>query len=109
MFTDYTFALWQNNEKGVRELVTFAKAYSGLTDAEFRKVDDFIKKNTIDKFGPVRSVTPALVFEIGFEGIALSKRHKSGVATRFPRILRWRLDKKIEDANSIDDLKSMIL
>ncbi len=109
LFTDYTFALWQNNEKGEPELVTFAKAYSGLTDAEFRKVDDFIKKNTIDKFGPVRSVTPALVFEIGFEGIALSKRHKSGVATRFPRILRWRLDKKIEDANSIDDLKSMII
>ena len=109
LFTDYTFALWQNNEKGERELVTFAKAYSGLTDAEFRKVDDFIKKNTIDKFGPVRSVTPELVFEIGFEGIALSKRHKSGVATRFPRILRWRTDKKIEDANSIDDLKEMIL
>jgi DNA ligase 1 len=109
LFTDYTFALWQNNEKGERELVTFAKAYSGLTDAEFRKVDDFIKKNTVDKFGPVRSVTPHLVFEIGFEGIALSKRHKSGVATRFPRILRWRLDKKINDANSIDDLKSMII
>ena len=109
LFTDYTFALWQTNEKGERELVTFAKAYSGLTDAEFRKVDDFIKKNTIDKFGPVRSVTPELVFEIGFEGIALSKRHKSGVATRFPRILRWRTDKKIEDANTIDDLKGMIL
>ena len=109
LFTDYTFALWQNNEKGEKELVTFAKAYSGLTDAEFRKVDDFIKKNTIDKFGPVRSVTPELVFEIGFEGIALSKRHKSGVATRFPRILRWRTDKKIEDANSIDDLKGMIM
>ena len=109
LFTDYTFALWQNNEKGERELVTFAKAYSGLTDTEFRKVDDFIKKNTIDKFGPVRSVTPELVFEIGFEGIALSKRHKSGVATRFPRILRWRTDKKIEDANTIDDLKEMIV
>ncbi len=109
LFTDYTFALWQNNEKGERELVTFAKAYSGLTDAEFRKVDDFIKKNTVDKFGPVRSVTPELVFEIGFEGIALSKRHKSGVATRFPRILRWRIDKKIEDANTIEDLKSMIV
>ena len=109
LFTDYTFALWQNNEKGERELVTFAKAYSGLTDAEFRKVDDFIKKNTVDKFGPVRSVTPELVFEIGFEGIALSKRHKSGVATRFPRILRWRLDKKIDDANSIEDLKAMII
>ncbi len=109
LFTDYTFALWQNNEKGERELVTFAKAYSGLTDAEFRQVDDFIKKNTVDKFGPVRSVTPELVFEIGFEGIALSKRHKSGVATRFPRILRWRLDKKIDDANSIEDLKAMII
>jgi DNA ligase-1 len=109
LFTDYTFALWHNNENGERELVTFAKAYSGLTDAEFRKVDDFIKKNTIDKFGPVRSVTPVLVFEIGFEGISISKRHKSGIATRFPRILRWRLDKKIEDANTIEDLKSMIM
>ncbi|MBF4466574.1 ATP-dependent DNA ligase [Flavobacterium sp. LC2016-12] len=108
LFTDYTFALWQTNEKEEKELVTFAKAYSGLTDAEFRQVDDFIKKNTLERFGPVRSVTPKLVFEIGFEGIALSKRHKSGVATRFPRILRWRHDKKIEDANSIEDLKSMI-
>jgi DNA ligase-1 len=108
LFTDYTFALWQDNENGRRELVTFAKAYSGLTDAEFRMVDDFIKKNTLEKFGPVRSVTPQLVFEIGFEGISLSKRHKSGIATRFPRILRWRLDKKIDEANSIDDLKSLI-
>ncbi|TDO77871.1 DNA ligase-1 [Flavobacterium chryseum] len=108
LFTDYTFALWQDNDKGERELVTFAKAYSGLTDAEFRKVDDFIKKNTLERFGPVRSVTPQLVFEIGFEGIALSKRHKSGIATRFPRILRWRQDKKIDEANSIEDLKSMI-
>lgn len=109
LFTDYTFALWQEKENGEKELVTFAKAYSGLTDAEFRKVDDFIKKNTIDKFGPVRSVTPQLVFEIGFEGIAISKRHKSGIATRFPRILRWRQDKKIEEANSIEDLKDMIV
>ncbi|KOP38100.1 ATP-dependent DNA ligase [Flavobacterium sp. WLB] len=108
LFTDYTFALWQNNENGEKELVTFAKAYSGLTDAEFRKVDDFIKKNTLERFGPVRSVTPQLVFEIGFEGISLSKRHKSGIATRFPRILRWRQDKKIEEANSIEDLKNMI-
>lgn len=109
LFTDYTFALWQNNENNERELVTFAKAYSGLTDAEFRMVDDWIKKNTLERFGPVRSVTPQLVFEIGFEGIALSKRHKSGIATRFPRILRWRHDKKIDEANSIDDLKDMIL
>lgn len=109
LFTDYTFALWQDNENGERELVTFAKAYSGLTDAEFRMVDDFIKKNTLERFGPVRSVAPKLVFEIGFEGIALSKRHKSGIATRFPRILRWRIDKKIEEANSIEDLKKMIV
>ena len=109
LFTDYTFALWQQNENNERELVTFAKAYSGLTDAEFRMVDDWIKKNTLERFGPVRSVTPQLVFEIGFEGISLSKRHKSGIATRFPRILRWRHDKKIDEANSIEDLKSMIL
>lgn len=109
LFTDYTFALWQQNENNEQELVTFAKAYSGLTDAEFRMVDDWIKKNTLERFGPVRSVTPQLVFEIGFEGISLSKRHKSGIATRFPRILRWRHDKKIDEANSIEDLKSMIL
>lgn len=109
LFTDYSFALWQDSENGERELVTFAKAYSGLTDAEFRKVDDFIKKNTLERFGPVRSVTPQLVFEIGFEGIALSSRHKSGIATRFPRILRWRHDKKIDEANNIEDLKSMIV
>lgn len=108
LFTDYTFALWQTNDEGVKELVTFAKAYSGLTDAEFRQVDDWIKKNTLERFGPVRSVVPQLVFEIGFEGIALSKRHKSGVATRFPRILRWRHDKKIDEANSVEDIKNMI-
>uniref|UniRef100_UPI003593D9DB ATP-dependent DNA ligase n=1 Tax=Pricia sp. TaxID=2268138 RepID=UPI003593D9DB len=109
LFTDYTFALWDENEDGEKELVTFAKAYSGLTDAEFRKVDNWIKKNTLERFGPVRSVTPHHVFEIAFEGIAFSKRHKSGVATRFPRILRWRQDKKIEDANNIQDLKDMIV
>tara|TARA_R110002051_G_scaffold70772_1_gene127469 strand:+ start:27690 stop:29324 length:1635 start_codon:yes stop_codon:yes gene_type:complete len=108
LFTDYTFALWNDNEVGEKELVTFAKAYSGLTDAEFRKVDAWIKKHTLERFGPVRSVTPHHVFEIAFEGIALSKRHKSGVATRFPRILRWRTDKNIDEANTLDDLKAMI-
>jgi len=108
LFTDYTFALWDRNEDGSMELVTFAKAYSGLTDEEFRKVDAWIKKNTLERFGPVRSVTPFHVFEIAFEGIALSSRHKSGVATRFPRILRWRTDKRIEEANTLDELKSMI-
>ncbi|WP_291967209.1 ATP-dependent DNA ligase [Maribacter sp.] len=108
LFTDYTFALWKDNEEGEKELVTFAKAYSGLTDAEFRKLDAWIKKNTLERFGPVRSVTPHHVFEIAFEGIALSKRHKSGVATRFPRMLRWRKDKNIHEANTLDDLKGLI-
>lgn len=108
LFTDYTFALWDTLEDGTKELVPFAKAYSGLTDAEFRQVDAWIKRNTIERFGPVRSVTPFHVFEIAFEGIAFSRRHKSGIATRFPRILRWRQDKKIEDANSLEDLKSLI-
>ncbi|MDW5290320.1 ATP-dependent DNA ligase [Formosa sp. PL04] len=105
LFTDYTFGLWNADN----QLVTFAKAYSGLTDAEFRKVDAWIKKNTLERFGPVRSVTPELVFEIAFEGIANSSRHKSGYATRFPRILRWRHDKKIEDANKLEDLKALMI
>ena len=88
--------------------MTFAKAYSGLTDAEFKEVDAFIKKNTLERFGPVRSVQPKLVFEIAFEGVANSSRHKSGVAVRFPRILRWRKDKSINEANTVDDLKSLI-
>ncbi|MBF4985348.1 ATP-dependent DNA ligase [Nonlabens mediterrranea] len=103
LYTDYTFGLWNDGE-----LVTFAKAYSGLTDAEFRKIDAWIKKNTLERFGPVRSVTPHHVFEIAFEGIAPSKRHKSGVATRFPRIHRWRKDKPIEEANTLEDLKALI-
>jgi DNA ligase-1 len=108
LFTDYTFALWNENETGDKELVTFAKAYSGLTDTELKKVDAWIKKNTMERFGPVRSVTPHHVFEIAFEGIAVSKRHKSGIATRFPRILRWRQDKTIHEANSLEDLKALI-
>jgi len=103
LYTDYTFALWQEDQ-----LVTFAKAYSGLTDAEIKQVDQFVKQNTLDRFGPVRQVKPELVFEIAFEGIAASPRHKSGVAVRFPRILRWRHDKKITDANSLEDLKQLL-
>ena len=103
LYTDYTFGLWNEGE-----LVTFAKAYSGLTDAEFRQVDAWIKKNTLERFGPVRSVTPHHVFEIAFEGIAESNRHKSGIATRFPRILRWRKDKPMAEANTLDDLKALI-
>ncbi len=105
LFTDYTFALWNDDKT---ELVTFAKAYSGLTDKEFREVDRWIKKNTTERYGPVRQVEAQHVFEIAFEGIAESKRHKSGVATRFPRIIRWRKDKKIEDANTLVELKTLI-
>lgn len=103
LYTDYTFALWQGEL-----LVPFAKAYSGLTDKEIEEVDAIVKKTTKEKFGPVRSVTPTLVFELGFEGINISTRHKSGIAVRFPRILRWRTDKKVEDANTLDDLKALI-
>ncbi|MFO0865417.1 MAG: ATP-dependent DNA ligase [Gemmataceae bacterium] len=102
LYTDYTFAVWDDGK-----LVPFAKAYSGLTDAEIRQVDAFIRKNTIEKFGPVRTVRPEMVFEIGFEAIARSPRHKSGIAVRFPRILRWRTDKTIHDADKIETLQAM--
>lgn len=103
LYTDHTFGLWQDDK-----LVTFAKAYSGLTDAEMKEVDAFVKKNTVERFGPVRQVEPQLVFEIAFEGISSSSRHKSGVAVRFPRIVRWRRDKNASEANTLDDLKALI-
>ncbi len=103
LYTDYTFAV-----KDGDKLVTFTKAYSGLTDKEFAQVDDFVKKNSIEKFGPVRTVKPELVFEIAFEGIAASNRHKSGVALRFPRIRRWRRDKKADEINTLEDLKNLL-
>ena len=103
LYTDYTFAVWDGEN-----LVPFTKAYSGLTDKEFREVDAFVKRNTLDRFGPVRSVTAELVMEIAFEGIARSTRHKSGVALRFPRIHRWRKDKPKEEANTIKDLYALL-
>ncbi len=103
LYTDYTFAV-----KDGDKLVSFAKAYSGLTDKEFAQVDSFVKRNSIEKFGPVRTVKPELVFEIAFEGIAASNRHKSGVALRFPRMSRWRKDKKPDEINSLDDLKKIL-
>ena len=108
LYTDYTFAVWDSDEDGERKLVPFAKAYSGLTDAEIAVVDNAIRKTTVEKFGPVRSVRPTMVFEIGFEGIALSSRHKAGIAVRFPRILRKRDDKTIDDADSLDTLKGLL-
>jgi DNA ligase-1 len=108
LYTDYTFAVWDVDDEGMRHLVPFAKAYSGLTDAEIADVDKAIRKTTVEKFGPVRSVEPTMVFEIGFEGIAASPRHKSGIAVRFPRILRRRDDKHVDDADTLDALKTML-
>jgi DNA ligase 1 len=103
LFTDYTFGVWEADH-----LVPFAKAYSGLTDEEIRKVDAFVRRNTLEKFGPVRTVKPELVFELHFEGIQRSSRHKSGIAVRFPRIGRWRTDKKAEEADTIETVRSLL-
>ena len=109
LFTDYTFALWgQPQEPSSNpQLVTFAKAYSGLNDSEILELDRWIRSHTQERFGPTRSVTPELVFEIGFEGIQTSKRHKCGLAVRFPRILRWRHDRTAESANTIVDAQTL--
>lgn len=104
LYTDYTFGVWDGET-----LVPFAKAYSGLTDQEIKQVDSFIRKNIKEKFGPVRTVNPELVFEIAFEGIQKSTRHKCGIAVRFPRILRWRKDKNASEADSIDTLKKLLI
>lgn len=103
LYTDYTFAVRDGDK-----LTPFTKAYSGLTDKEFAQVDHFVRNNAIEKFGPVRTVKPELVFEIAFEGIASSNRHKSGVALRFPRISRWRKDKPAAEINTLEDLRKML-
>ena len=128
LYTDYTFAVWNRQpadaqeadavvraieqrepaKEGALQLTAFAKAYSGLTDEEFKSIDSVIRKTTLEKFGPVRSVKPTLVFELGFEGINSSPRHKSGIAVRFPRILRIRGDKLLHEANSLSDLKMLL-
>ncbi|MBU70469.1 MAG: ATP-dependent DNA ligase [Cupriavidus sp.] len=109
LYTDYTFAVW-NAPPGApeRALVPFAKAYSGLTDEEIRAVDAIVRRTTVESFGPVRSVTPTQVFELGFEGIARSGRHKSGIAVRFPRMLRWRTDKPVDEADTLATLEAML-
>ena len=127
LYTDYTFAVWsrapddddevqavlnaiatrQPPQPGGLQLVTFAKAYSGLSDAELQAVDKVIRQTTVERFGPVRSLKPTLVFELGFEGIGPSPRHKSGVAVRFPRILRWRTDKRLQDADTMATLQRL--
>ena len=127
VYTDYTFAVWNRPpldaaeaqavvdaiaqrtpaQPGALQLVAFAKAYSGLTDAEFAAVDRVIRQTTLEKFGPVRSVKPTLVFELGFEGINRSPRHKSGIAVRFPRMLRIRTDKPLHEADSLVQLEAL--
>jgi len=126
--TDYTFAVWSRAPAdrdeaeavveaiarkeppaaGALQLVPFAKAYSGLTDEEFRQVDAIVRKSTVEKFGPVRSLRPSLVFELGFEGINRSGRHRSGIAVRFPRMLRIRFDKPVHEANTLQDLEALL-
>jgi len=128
VYTDYTFAVWSRPpadraeadavveaiarrepaQPGGLQLVAFAKAYSGLTDEEFRSVDAVIRRSTLEKFGPVRSVRPALVFELGFEGINRSPRHKSGIAVRFPRMLRIRQDKPLHEAGNLQELQALL-
>lgn len=109
VYSDYTFAVWNAppSTEG-RQLVSFAKAYSGLSDAEMTRVDAIIRATTVESFGPVRSVRPTLVFELGFEGISRSPRHKSGIAVRFPRILRWREDKPVQDADTMQTLAALL-
>jgi DNA ligase-1 len=128
LYTDYTFAVWNRPpadaaeaaavaeaiarrepaRPGALQLVPFAKAYSGLSDAEFAQVDRVIRAHTLEKFGPVRSVRPTLVFELGFEGVNRSPRHKSGIAVRFPRMLRIRHDKPLHEADSLAQLQAML-
>jgi DNA ligase-1 len=128
LYTDYTFAVWNRAPADAAEaqavveaiarreppapgglqLVPFAKAYSGLTDEEFRRVDATIRRHTLEKFGPVRSVRPTLVFELGFEGIQRSSRHKSGIAVRFPRMLRLRPDKPLHEADTLQTLEALL-
>ncbi len=128
VYTDYTFAVWNRRPLDAAEadaaveaiarraaplpeslqLVPFAKAYSGLSDDEFRAVDRVIRQTTLEKFGPVRSVRPTLVFELGFEGINRSARHKSGIAVRFPRMLRIRDDKPLHEADTLAELEALL-
>ena len=103
LYTDFTFAVRDGNE-----LVPFTKAYSGLTDAEFGQITAWVRKNTLERFGPVRRVPPELVFELAFEGIQASPRHKSGIALRFPRMLRWRRDKGPDEIDTLDALKAVL-
>ena len=103
LLTDYTFGVWDGSE-----LVPIAKAYSGLSNDEIAELDRWIRRHTRERFGPVRHVEPVQVFELGFEGIARSSRHQSGIAVRFPRMLRWRTDKTAAEADTLDHVRSIL-
>ena len=103
LFTDYTFALWRDDE-----LVPVAKAYSGLDQQEIQALDRWIRSHTVERFGPVRQVEPVQVFELAFENVAPSSRHKAGLAVRFPRILRWRSDKPAAEADRLAQLQTLV-
>ena len=104
-FTDYTFAVWSSDKT---ELIPIGKSYRGLTDEEIKKLDAWIRKNTKEKFGPVRTVNPEQIFELGFDNVLENKRVKAGISVRFPRIIKWRTDKKLKDINTIDDAKDLL-
>jgi DNA ligase-1 len=103
LLTDYTFGVWDQGQ-----LVPVAKAYSGLSNAEIEQLDKWIRRHTLERHGPVRAVEPVQVFELGFEAIAASSRHKSGIAVRFPRMLRWRTDKPAAEADTLETLKALM-
>ncbi len=103
LLTDYTFGVWDQGE-----LVPVAKAYSGLTNEEIAEMDRWIRRHTIERFGPVRHVEPIHVFELGFEAIARSTRHRSGIAVRFPRMLRWRKDKPVSEADTLETVMKLV-
>jgi DNA ligase-1 len=103
LFSDFTFGIWKDEQ-----LITITKAYTGLTNKELSEINKFINKHTIERFGPVRSIVPTLVFEIGFDSLQVSPRHKAGIALRFPRILRWRKDKSPKDADTIEQIKKLL-
>ena len=108
-YSDYTFGAWRNGEAGEPELVPVGKSYFGFTDEELKELDAFVRSHTVESFGPVRQVEPKLVFEVAFDSVHRSTRHKSGVAMRFPRIHRIRWDKPAQEADPLETLAAMIV
>jgi DNA ligase-1 len=107
-YSDYTFGCWAGDPDAGAELLPVGKAYSGFTDAELKQLDKFVRQNTLNSFGPVREVKRELVFEVAFDSVHTSKRHKSGLAMRFPRIHRIRWDKPAHEADRLESLRGLI-